>query len=765
MGISNAIKAVRLRDGSVPMSETLVVASHDSQMRQWILRQGLRFYPEQDSPQAWRQKKIEEVLQYNELDLYYDGIVTTFLSSGSILWYLRPTGTEDYEIHWFAGGDPNDPDTEFKAYYKPGGRKLDEVIIRYSYEDYSQGQALASNSTKLKWVRLRITEQWIVEEKYNSIPSLYPDNFTGYGLPLLSTPIDRTVQSNSLGFIPCRVSSNLPTKPGDMGNSEYKWLSTPIEAEESMRRAMLENVFMFSSPSLVTTRPKAQVLEALENLDSPGNRPTWASQQGYGTQYHPSTRRDDPWVRGNRYGQGSDWGGRQARVARVIGNVQPEERFAYIAPDPINGDQWRFSTEYREGIHECLGGIDPLGTHAGMTFGEVKSMYGKVAATANKKCLALWTYGLAKILEMVLLIEERMFLDSYTNYLLTQDRKRKEYQDRFNKGEQFTADEILDHFSKWVDKNGGNPAPPPGVTGLIPWGSRTVAWKWRGPVFEKQSDDMQKDSIVVRNQQELGVGSLEAMGMMFPDKDPAELKKLLTGVPFRLINSISSSMGSLLQLQQQLSAIPDPQNPQVPLSMRMDLTPLIQQQVQTLFKESSYGNQYDDSTPLPGYIQPLLGSSSPSTNPGSGSSLPGANASSPTPGSNTTQLRTPIPYDPSRTSNSLFAAGLSPTNGVLPTDLSLPGSTNPNTTAGSLLPEWRNPIPAPGASVQSPASPSPSSNGYAGSTGIPNIPPDLPQSIASQLYSQYFSPPDSPGNAGTPGSNRKSPGRGRRKPT
>jgi hypothetical protein len=754
MSTASAVKAIRYRDGKHPMSETLVIASHDSQMRQWIIRQGLRFYAEQDSPQGLRQKLIEKVLDYNTIDLYYDGIVTTFLSSGSILWYLRPTDTEDYEIHWFGGGDPNDSDTEFKAYYKPGGRRLNEVVIRYAYEDYSQNQ---------KWIRLRITEEWIIEEKYTSQPSLYPDNFTGYGLPVLSTPVERTVQANTLKFIPCVVSSNMPTRPGDSGNSEYRWLSTPIEAEDAMRRSMLENVFMFASPSLITTRPKAQVLEAIENLDSPGSRPTWSSQQGFGTPTHPSTRRDDPWVRGNRYGHGSDWGSNRSRIARVIGNVQPEERFGYVAPDPINGDQWRFAQEYREGIHECLGGIDPLGMKAGMTFGEVKSLYGKVAATANKKCTALWTYGLAKILEMVILIEENLFLDSYRQYLLTRDRKRSEYQNRVEKGEEISTNEILDHLVVFVEKNGNNPSPPPGVVGLIPWGSRAIRWKWKGPVFEKQSEDLQKDSIVVRNQQELGVGSLQAMEQLYPDKDPIEIKKMLTGVPFRLVGSVSSSIGALLGLQQQLSGIPDPQNPAMPLAARMDLTPLIQQQLQTLYQETSYGSQSDDSEPLPGYSELRSGSSSASLAPDFSSfdgALPDSItsfSSAPISGSNTTAQRSPIPYDPNATSNSLSAAGLQPA------DPSLSNSANPNPTPGGILPEWRKPIPTPGGAVQSPSSPGASASSPSGSlfAGIPNIPPDLPPSIAQQLYSKYLTPPDSPGNARSSGRNRKT-SRGRK---
>ena len=52
---------------------------------------------------------------------------------------------------------------------------------------------------------------------------------------------------------------------------------------------------------------------------------------------------------------------------------------------------------------------------------------------------------------------------------------------------------------------------PPGVVGLIPDGNRKVEWRWKGPVFEDGTEDILNSSIVVRNLQELGVNSIEAL--------------------------------------------------------------------------------------------------------------------------------------------------------------------------------------------------------------------------------------------------------------
>jgi hypothetical protein len=604
MDTRQMLKSVEGRSESQASAETLVIASHITQMQQWVIRQGLHFYPFQDDSKESRKRKIDEVLKSNQIDLYYDAIVSTFLCSGSILWYLRPTGASGYEIHWYRGGMMNDPETQYKAYYGPGGRELQQVIIRYPYEDFSGfGRNLPLVDGNKKWVKLTITSSHIVDERHASQPSLTPEG-TGYGGTGFGGLVSRTVQENSLGFIPCAVSPNFPTSHGDTGRSEFLWLSSAIENENAMRSAMIDNIFTFASPSLVTSRPKQQILEAVNDSEL-NTRPSWASQSGYSSASSPSTRKNDVWVREGRYN--SPQGSGRRRVAKIIGGVMPDERFGYIFPDPINGDQWRFADTYREGIHECLGGIDPLGLKAGMTFGEVKSLYGKVAATANKKCRSLWTYGLSKILEMVVFVEEQIFIESYKEYLVTSSPRSRKFKMQVNKGVPISNDEIL------LDYVDSGMVMPPEVSGLAPFGDRTVLWRWSGPVFEKTSEDKQKDSIVVRNQQELGVGSLQAMQELFPEKEPREIEAMLTGVPFRFISSVSNSLGTLLQLQQQLSGIQDPQNPGYSLALRIDLTPVIAEQVASLQREISYGSKFasanDISDAIPSIAQPLYGAS------------------------------------------------------------------------------------------------------------------------------------------------------------
>ena len=62
-------------------------------------------------------------------------------------------------------------------------------------------------------------------------------------------------------------------------------------------------------------------------------------------------------------------------------------------------------------------------------------------------------------------------------------------------------------------------------------GSTKVSWRWMGEVFEESTDDILNNSIVVRNLQELGVDSIEALKYLFPGKTDEERAAMLSGYP------------------------------------------------------------------------------------------------------------------------------------------------------------------------------------------------------------------------------------------
>lgn len=459
-------EAAKKRDGSVATGETLIVSNHLAQQKLFGIRAGVEFYPEQDDDYDSRAKFIRSLHKANKIDLYLDRFWDLMLVDGELLFYLRPTG-DSYRIYWYEK-------EEFKDYYDGDGN-LVEIIIIYSYKVRSD-----IGHDQLKWIRLRITIDKIYQYKSETKPSFD-------GIDNLQWGVNEEVTDNSLGFIPCVVCKNYSTRPGQEGIGDFDWLKDQIESHDEAVRSIGGNLKFFGNPTLVSTRSSSELVEAGIDDASSMTRPTLSSNGGwYGST--ASTRKSDPIHRGSNGG---------VRVKRVIGNVQPDERFGYVAPDPTSPDHTRHVAEQRESIHYALGGIDELGLKSGATAYEMKTVYGKVAATATKKCLHLYEHGICRIFEIAIAAEEKVFKDTLAYRLKKQ------------------PEEITDQLIQQLMEKGKIPA---GVYGLPPGGDRTVKWRHTGPVFEDSPQDILQKSIVVRNLQELGVQSLEGLRFLFADK-------------------------------------------------------------------------------------------------------------------------------------------------------------------------------------------------------------------------------------------------------
>ena len=83
--------------------------------------------------------------------------------------------------------------------------------------------------------------------------------------------------------------------------------------------------------------------------------------------------------------------------------------------------------------------------------------------------------------------------------------------------------------------------------------------------------------MVVRNMQELGVESVEALKYLFPDKNESERAEMLKGFPFRMVGQVQSSMQQFLVLLNQMLQSPHTLAPDQPLEadQRLNITPLI----------------------------------------------------------------------------------------------------------------------------------------------------------------------------------------------
>ena len=135
---------------------------------------------------------------------------------------------------------------------------------------------------------------------------------------------------------------------------------------------------------------------------------------------------------------------------------------------------------------------------------------------------------------------------------------------------------------------------PPGVRGLIPDGDINIQWRWLGPVYEDSTQDVLNNSIVVRNLQELGVDSIEALKYLFPSKTDEERAAMLSGFPFRMVNELQGAYSQFAKLVGGMMQTPHPQSPDLPMAAdpRLDLTPYLYRTLEALQKEMSYAGRY-----------------------------------------------------------------------------------------------------------------------------------------------------------------------------
>ena len=171
-----------------------------------------------------------------------------------------------------------------------------------------------------------------------------------------------------------------------------------------------------------------------------------------------------------------------------------------------------------------------------------------------------------------------------------------------------------DSSTKAGNNNGGGCVEtqqiPPGVMGLIPDGDVTCSWRWMGPVYEDSTQDILNNSIVVRNLQELGVDSIEALKYLFPSKTDEERAEMLSGFPFRMVNELQGAYSQFARLVGGMMQTPHPQAPDLPMAAdpRLDLTPYLYRTLEALQKEMSYAGRYRpiDPTDEPSHQQRWL---------------------------------------------------------------------------------------------------------------------------------------------------------------
>jgi len=550
-------------------ADTMLISAHLSQMKMFGIRQGVEFYPEQDNFGTQRFDFIQQVIKFNKLDARLDSIWDRFLAHGKGLFYIRPT-EKTYRLYWF---DKN----AYRSYYTPEG-DLEEVVIIYPYKvKSSRGFAGVGLSTDKRYMRLRITADTIEE--------MHSEQELSFDTPQEFTATNKKVLTNTLQF-------------GTDGNGEFDWLANQIVAHDEMVKNIRANLSFFGNPTLLSSRPKQDIVES-NNLDTP-QRPSISSQSGFTSDLSilQSTYKQDPVTRNPAGYIGSPGGG--MRVPRVIANLEPTDRVGFITPNAISTDQARYTEQLRSEIRLALGGIDDLSI-TNVTATEIKSAYGRVSATAKKKCLQLYNYGICRCFELMIFQEEQIFRKTLAQasgikYPEAPADESEEALEKYNK-QKATYEKKLE---KAINNALETKEIPDGVLGLAPDGDRTVSWRWMGPVYEDTAQDKLNQSIFTRNLQELGVDSIEALKYLFPSKTDDEIAGMLSGFPFRMVGQVQRAYSQFIDLINQEMRTPHPQQPDLPMAAdpRLDLTPFLYRTLESLQKEVTYAGRYRNADPI-----------------------------------------------------------------------------------------------------------------------------------------------------------------------
>ena len=584
------LTAAKEKRGDLPI-DTMIVSSHLAQMRMFILRRGVEFYSEQDS-YGGRKSFIKKVYEHNMLEMKLDSIVDYFLCDGQGLFYFRPQG-ETYQLLYF-------PKDSYRCYRDQFG-DIEHVELVYSFgvKEPNLMDAMSMPNPrggKKKYIRLKVYKDKIIQTISNEKIDFEDQG----GMPTF--PMGQAGQTeeltNSLGFIPAvEVFNNIDCTGENTGSGEFDQLSNQILFHDELVRNVRKNMKFFGNPTLVSSRPRHDILESGEE----GNmKPTISSQAGFFAMDRPSTRVSAP-------GFGSSIDG-QIKVPRVIANLEPTDRVSYMTPDAVSGDQNLYVKQYRSEIRLALGGVDDIDINTAASAYEMKSLYGRCAATAEKKCKALFDFGLCRLFAMMIQHEEHIFEESFSKTMELEKpsiplREEFETEELYTDAElqyQIDQKQYLDDRAQLFSASIESGQIPEGVTGLIPDGSSKVNWRWTGEIFEEDSQGILNNSIVVRNLQELGVDSIEALKYLFPSKTDEERSAMLTGYPFRMVQQSQQSFNTFIGMLGQLYQLPHPQMPNQPLAAdpNLDITGFLYRSLEFLRKELSYSGKYqsDDST-------------------------------------------------------------------------------------------------------------------------------------------------------------------------
>ncbi|MCP3698867.1 MAG: hypothetical protein GY920_09990, partial [Aliivibrio sp.] len=290
--LKEIIDAYVERDGGAGI-DTGIVASHIAQMKLFGIRQGVEFFPSQDNFGNQRKDFIDKVVKYNKLDTRLDSIWDYFLCDGKGLFYIRPT-ENNYRLYYFRSH-------EYRSYYNVDG-ELEEVVIIYSYKVKKPNSGFQDIGTynltgdpnqtpgQKRYIRLSI--------KANTIEETHSEGEMSFDNVNIQMPGKTEKVANTLRFIPCVEIFNNPKGFSMEGSGEFDALANHIVIHDSLVHNMRKNLQFFGNPTLLSSRPKTDLMES--GGDGAAQRPSIAANSGFTSPANlsRSTFKQDPVSRG-----------------------------------------------------------------------------------------------------------------------------------------------------------------------------------------------------------------------------------------------------------------------------------------------------------------------------------------------------------------------------------------------------------------------------------------------------------------------------------
>ena len=596
------------QDSSAPFT---VVALHCEQMREWGTRGGnIELRPVQDTIDKRRKTLCDRIWFENQLEQRLDYIMDCFTCRGEILWLVLPDKTtkSGYTIDFYVGG-LNNPDPQYRVFFKHGGRQIERVSICYDYEaqgNFNSGQYVNTQDTKMvkKWVRIDIDAETIkVHESLDQKPDLL--TFQGTGNTFNDNV--KSYPNSFTPFLPVVVCKNNQRKLGQEGSDDFSWIQSLIETHDKLVSKSYHNLNLFSNPIFVTSRSQKDVMGGGGGANTPTQ--TWGSANrfvsndltGYSTNTADIMNYGEVRYPGGR----SSVGGLETSagtIDTIISDVGQDERFGFVQPPaPVGGDQNTWIKQIRELIHWCLGGVDPVGgLTSGSTWGEVRTLFGRVQNTADKKMSSLMKFGLCDVFEKILYREEFMWKTQFFDYINRYFPNTYPF-----KTAEELPDEMCQQFYQAKQQN-QLPYPMPEFQGLVPFGDRTVNWRYTRDVFQLTTRERLDLSIAARNDREDGLSQEYVLRQQHPDMTDQEVKNVMSGFSPRVVQNALGAIQGLIQLNGALMQMPSPEDPKMPWAITLGLPSLIGQGVKTLEKELEYGVPiYEDSNKTSSTYFPL----------------------------------------------------------------------------------------------------------------------------------------------------------------